>query len=168
MGFLFLSNNSNSLMMTLTHLKTSQIQIHEKINFSKIITTSLVLKSWRILQYMTFFIHILKDKSFFQGRWWPPPLPLNILCCFLNKTIWSAQRAVYNNRVRYRFIYEAVNQHQLIAFFLPPVVNFINVKRTNFSYERHVLAAFSNYMYVRRKTTLVRKIRTSNVDEIDT
>ncbi len=31
-----------------------------------------------------------------------------------------------------------------------PLVNFINVKRTNFLYERHVLAAFSSYMYVEK------------------
>jgi len=33
---------------------------------------------------------------------------------------------------------------------LHAVVNFINTKRTNFSYERHVLAAFSSYMYVEK------------------
>jgi len=31
-----------------------------------------------------------------------------------------------------------------------PTVNFINVKRTNFSYKRRILAAFSSYMYVEK------------------
>jgi hypothetical protein len=31
-----------------------------------------------------------------------------------------------------------------------PVVNFINVKHTNFLYERRILAAFSSYMYVEK------------------
>ncbi len=31
------------------------------------------------------------------------------------------------------------------------VVNFINVKRTNFSYERRVSAAFSSYTYVEKR-----------------
>jgi len=30
------------------------------------------------------------------------------------------------------------------------IVNFINIKRTYFSYERPVLAAFSSYMYVEK------------------
>jgi hypothetical protein len=34
---------------------------------------------------------------------------------------------------------------------LTPAVNFINVKRTNFSYKRRVSAAFSNYMYVEKR-----------------
>jgi len=48
-------------------------------------------------------------------------------------------------------------------------VNFINVKRTNFSYKR----CFSSFYYVhvtRKKTakmTFVRKIRAFNIDEID-
>ncbi len=37
------------------------------------------------------------------------------------------------------------------GFFLTIAVNFINVKCTNFSYERHVLAAFSTYMYVEKR-----------------
>jgi hypothetical protein len=32
-----------------------------------------------------------------------------------------------------------------------PLVNFINVKRTNFLYERHISAAFSSYMYVEKR-----------------
>ena len=32
-----------------------------------------------------------------------------------------------------------------------PSVNFINVKRTNFSYKRSVSAAFSSYMYVEKR-----------------
>ncbi len=31
-----------------------------------------------------------------------------------------------------------------------PGVNFINIKRTNFSYKRRVLAAFSSYMYIEK------------------
>jgi len=31
-----------------------------------------------------------------------------------------------------------------------PAVNFINVKRTNFSYEHRILAAFSSYMYIEK------------------
>jgi hypothetical protein len=32
-----------------------------------------------------------------------------------------------------------------------PEVNFINIKRTNFSYKCHVLEAFSSYMYVEKR-----------------
>jgi len=49
-------------------------------------------------------------------------------------------------------------------------LNFINVKRARFSYERH-FGSFFLCMYVRKKaakTTFVRKMRASNVDEIDT
>ncbi len=48
-----------------------------------------------------------------------------------------------------------------------PGVNFINVKRANFLYECHFF-----YVHVTRKScrnvTFVQKIRTFNVDEIDT
>jgi hypothetical protein len=53
---------------------------------------------------------------------------------------------------------------------LTPGVIFINVKRANFSYKRFVSAAFF-LLHVHKKTaetTFVRKIRTFNVDEIDT
>jgi len=46
-------------------------------------------------------------------------------------------------------------------------VNFININRTNFSYERH----FGNGHVTRKKLLkpmFVRKIRAFNVDEIDT
>jgi len=51
-----------------------------------------------------------------------------------------------------------------------PLVNFINVKRAKFLYERHFGSFFSSYMYVVKaaETTFVQKIRTCNVDEIDT
>ncbi len=51
-----------------------------------------------------------------------------------------------------------------------PVVNFINIIHTNFSYERHFGSFF--YIHVTRKkaaeTTFIQKIRTFIVDEIDT
>ncbi len=50
---------------------------------------------------------------------------------------------------------------------LTPIVNFINVKRANFSYKRWFWQLFSSYMYV-AETTFVRKKRAKNVDEIDT
>jgi len=34
---------------------------------------------------------------------------------------------------------------------LAPAVNFINVKRTNFSYECRISAAFSSYMYTEKR-----------------
>ncbi len=48
-------------------------------------------------------------------------------------------------------------------------VNFINVLRKHFSYERHFGSFFSSYMYVVKaaKTMFVRKICTFNIDEID-
>jgi hypothetical protein len=50
-------------------------------------------------------------------------------------------------------------------------VNFINVKRTNFSYERRFGSFYFYYVYVTRKkaaeTMFVRKICAFNVDEID-
>ncbi len=51
-----------------------------------------------------------------------------------------------------------------------PTVNFINILRTNFSYEYDVSAAFPNYMYVEKaaETTLVWKTCAYNVDEIGT
>ncbi len=52
------------------------------------------------------------------------------------------------------------------AFLCYSGVNFINIKRTNFSYARWFRQLFSSYMYV-AETTFVRKIRTFNVDEID-
>ncbi len=39
------------------------------------------------------------------------------------------------------------------------VVNFINVKRTNFSYEDCVSAAFSSYMYVEKRRSYVKFVR---------
>jgi len=45
---------------------------------------------------------------------------------------------------------------------LTPGVNFINVKRTNFSYEHR----FGSFYYV-HVTHVTRKIRAFNVDEID-
>jgi len=55
-------------------------------------------------------------------------------------------------------------------FYDTTAVNFINIQRTNFSYEYDVLAAFPNYMYVEKaaETTFVQKRRVYNVDEIDT
>jgi len=50
-------------------------------------------------------------------------------------------------------------------------VNFINILRTNFSYIRRLFGSFFLRTYVRKKAakkTFVRKIRTYNVDEIDT
>jgi len=52
----------------------------------------------------------------------------------------------------------------------PPGGNFINIKRTNFSYERHFVSFY--YVHVTRKKLpkpkFVRKIRAfTNVDEID-
>jgi hypothetical protein len=38
-------------------------------------------------------------------------------------------------------------------------VNFINVKRTNFLYEHHVLAAFSTYMYIEKQRSYEKFIR---------
>jgi len=40
-----------------------------------------------------------------------------------------------------------------------PVVNFINVKHTNFSYEHCVLAAFSGYMYVEKQRPYKKFVR---------
>jgi len=40
-----------------------------------------------------------------------------------------------------------------------PAVNFINVKRTNFSYERCVLAAFSSYMYIEKRHSYKKFVR---------
>jgi len=57
--------------------------------------------------------------------------------------------------------------HQCLFVILGPTVNFINVKRANFSYERWFWQLFSTYMYV-AETTFVRNIRTFNVDEIAT
>jgi len=48
-----------------------------------------------------------------------------------------------------------------------PAVNFTNVKWTNFLYECWYWQLFSSYMYV-AEMTFVQKIRTFNVDEIDT
>jgi hypothetical protein len=45
-------------------------------------------------------------------------------------------------------------------------VNFINIKRTNFSYAHWFRQLFSSYMYV-AETTFVRKICMFNIDEID-
>ncbi len=42
---------------------------------------------------------------------------------------------------------------------LTPVVNFINVKRTNFSYEHCVLAAFSSYMYIEKRRSYKKCVR---------
>ncbi len=52
-------------------------------------------------------------------------------------------------------------------------VNFINILRTNFSYERRFGSFFSTYVrtYVQKKAaekTFVQKTRAKNVDEIDT
>jgi len=38
-------------------------------------------------------------------------------------------------------------------------VNFINVKRTNFFYERRVSAAFSSYMYVEKRRLYEKFVR---------
>jgi len=46
-----------------------------------------------------------------------------------------------------------------------PAVNFINVKRTNFSYERRFGSFY--YVHVTAKTTFVQKIFAFNVDDID-
>ena len=48
-------------------------------------------------------------------------------------------------------------------------VNFMNVKRANFTHECHFGSFFSSYLYVKKaaEMTFVRKIRTYNVDEID-
>jgi len=43
-----------------------------------------------------------------------------------------------------------IGDHKL-NLFQPPAVNFINVKRTNFLYEHHILAAFSSYMYIEKQ-----------------
>jgi len=53
-----------------------------------------------------------------------------------------------------------------------PAVNFINIKRTNFSYEHHISAAFSSYMYIekwRSHKKFVRKmlIKLTPVELID-
>ena len=40
---------------------------------------------------------------------------------------------------------------------LTPAINFINV--TNFLYERHVLAAFSTYMYVEKRRLYEKFVR---------
>ncbi len=40
-----------------------------------------------------------------------------------------------------------------------PVVNFINVKRTNFLYEHGILAAFSSYMYVEKRLSYKKFVR---------
>jgi len=45
------------------------------------------------------------------------------------------------------------------GYFLTIAVNFINVKRTNFSYERHVLAAFSTYMFVEKRRSYEKCVR---------
>ena len=52
--------------------------------------------------------------------------------------------------------------------FLLPRVNFINVKRANFSYEHLFDSFFSSYMYIVKaaKTTFIQKICTFNFDEI--
>jgi hypothetical protein len=49
-------------------------------------------------------------------------------------------------------------------------VNFINILRTNFSFEYDFSVAFPNYMYIEKaaKTTFVWIKREYNVDEIDT
>jgi len=47
-----------------------------------------------------------------------------------------------------------------------PAVNFINVKRANFSYETSLRQLFSSYMYV--KNDVRTKNLYVNVDEIDT
>jgi len=39
------------------------------------------------------------------------------------------------------------------------VVNFINVKRTNFLYKCRVLAAFSSYMYVEKRRSYEKFVR---------
>ncbi len=54
--------------------------------------------------------------------------------------------------------------HNLLStlFLNLPVVNFINVKRRNFSYKHCVSAAFSSYMYTEKQRSY------ENVDEIDT
>jgi len=40
-----------------------------------------------------------------------------------------------------------------------PVVNFIIVKRTNFSYERHISAAFSSYDYIEKLRSYEKFVR---------
>jgi len=42
---------------------------------------------------------------------------------------------------------------------LSSVVNYINVKLTNFLYERRVLAAFSSYMYVKKRRLYEKIVR---------
>ncbi len=55
----------------------------------------------------------------------------------------------------------------LLSFVYAHGVNFINLKRTNFSYETSFRQLFSSDMYV-KKLTFVQKICTFNVGEIDT
>jgi hypothetical protein len=66
--------------------------------------------------------------------------------------------------------WKEVGRTEKIENTLDPGVNFIVVKRSNFSYKRHFSSFFSSYMYVVKaaKTMFVRKFRTFNIYEIDT
>jgi hypothetical protein len=46
-----------------------------------------------------------------------------------------------------------------LRFCLTTVVNFINVKRTIFLYERRILAAFSSYIYVEKRRSYKKFVR---------
>jgi len=47
----------------------------------------------------------------------------------------------------------------LLTYALRPIVNFINDKRTNFSYECHISAAFSCYMNVEKQCSYEKCVR---------